>query len=256
MHTFLPGWCACVCLYACALNTSRWGSRFVQTQHSLLYVSNKLGLVWPQTAPPLSCIRPKSIYECGRLNCNSWSPVSPYVLQEGTDGKREAGTDQATVKCSGCPFMGCSTNECWALGFWSNIRGHSTRGRPHPYLQECHKALKGTSPCRSHFHLFPLTLVSWLNGSYLLLVVVAALVLSLHNKILLDGWSVRCFLEEWKLEKRSTCDHSNAACQMDVCWDTYGTDKSSDSVVIRCWHFRCTLVSHLRKRDGDTLSST
>lgn len=222
-----------------------------------MWVTN---LVWSGLAPDcphLSALRPKSIYECGRLNCNSWSPVSPYVLQEGTDGKREGGTAQATVKCSGCPFMGCSTNECWVLELWLNIRGHSTRGRPHPYLQECHKALKGTSPCRSHFRLFLLTLVSWLNGSYLLsCVVVAALVLSLHNKILLDGWSVRCSLEELKLEKRSTCDHSNAACQMDVCWDTYGTDKSSDSVVIRCWHFRYLLVSRLRKRDDDTLSST
>lgn len=96
--------------------------------------------------------------------------------------------------------MGCSTNECWVLGLWRNIRGHSTRGRPHPYLQECHKALKGTSPCRSHFRLFPLTLVSWLNGSYLLSVFVAALVLSLHNKILLDGWSVRCFLS-WSFKR-------------------------------------------------------
>lgn len=60
--------------------------------------------------------------------------------QGGRGGPALAGP---AVRCSGCPFMGQSTNESGVLGPLWNIRGHSTPPDPHPpSTQECHKALR------------------------------------------------------------------------------------------------------------------
>lgn len=85
VYVFPP---VCLMYYLCAdLSDVRVNTRpsrvwaGADAQRRLLYVSAGSGLVWPRTVPPpLSCIRPETVYEHGRLSWNSWGLVSPDVL--------------------------------------------------------------------------------------------------------------------------------------------------------------------------------
>lgn len=57
--------------YLCAdlsdvrVNTRPYVSWAADAEHGLLYLGAASGLVWPRTVPPpLSCIKPKTVYEC------------------------------------------------------------------------------------------------------------------------------------------------------------------------------------------------